>query len=159
MELLKFTSLIVFCLLLPVALAAEAVDVEHIGYGDSTLEVNILIKNTGDTALSDIGIFDNGVEYKTVQLVIGPGMNFEETLYLDEGSHKIEVWSGDAYDFLEVNAIDIPPQPTETTIPIPPGQTEQDNTWVTILVIVIVVCIVFFVAFRRPELKLSSGKK
>ena len=133
---------VMLAIFLPAAVALNAaIDVQLIGYGKNYQEVHISIKNTGEAMISDITLYIDEEAYKTIEGVSGPGITFEEVLFLEEGMHLIEARSPEgAYDSLGVTVSEgKAEQPHAVTEePGPPDWIMENLLWIVLVVAVLV---------------------
>jgi hypothetical protein len=101
---LSIFGFILFTLLISIVSAQEAsISIENIGFERTAQNPRISIYNTGEALISDVTIYVDGREIKTIQGLTSPGKGFITTLSLDPGEHLINVETAEgAFDSMEI---------------------------------------------------------
>lgn len=151
----KFIPFGFFLLFYSVVFAQNTqISLTHTGYGETLRDAVFSIRNTGDTALTNITISVDGQPYTTIKGVIGPEKAFMKTLHLEPGQHLIEISTPEkAYDSLRLNISGIVEKPVVKT-----GETKsflQENMmYIGAVILVVIFVIVLWFFTKKPKLDL-----
>ena len=125
----------------------------YVGYGETIKEVFFTIHNSGDIKITNVSVFVDGIEYRTIEAILLPKEGLQTFLYLDPGEHLIEVKTLEgAYDFLNINipsALEKPYFPPEKTF------LERNRMLLGIAILVVIFVIIAWLIKEKPRLKLK----
>jgi len=148
--------IIVFLLLLPIVQAKAEISVEQVGYGKNNNEVYFNIFNTGDVLLNDVAVWVDGT-VRSVGGKISPGKGFELFLFLQSGSHFIEVNSSEgAYDSLNISIASFKERPKPPEIEEKKTSFLEENKLLIVSILIVLIIVILFLLSKKPKLKLLS---
>jgi hypothetical protein len=152
----KIVGLLIFFLAVFSILQAKRIEIkiEHTGYGKNIKEVYFSVYNTGDTILTDIEMWVDGIKREVAGGTLSPGNGFEKKLYLEFGDHFIEVKTPEgAYDSINITIPFIrEKRPMIEGSQKKPSFIEENRLLLSILLLTLLTVIVF-ILFKKPKLK------
>jgi hypothetical protein len=154
----KVACLLVLFIIFPTVYSETVgIKIEHTGYGKTTKEVYFSVYNTGDTKLTDIEIWVDGVKREVAGGTLSPGNGFEKKLYLEFGDHFVEVKTPEgAYDSLNITIPSILEKRPVVEEPQKKVSFIEKNRILLSVLLLTVLAITVFLLLKKPKLKLES---
>jgi hypothetical protein len=143
-------------LLYPLNAQRIGISIEHFGFGKTLQEARFSIYNVGETVISNVTIFVDGIEKKTIEGLTSPGNGFATTLYnLDPGSHLIEIKTPEgASDSVDIDIPSVGETPT-TTILEKSSDNQNNIIWVVVISLIVIAVIIIWLLTNRKYLEFS----
>jgi len=145
---------ILLVILIDPVFAQEAeVIINHIGFGENVREAYFTIHNSGEIFITDISLYVDGKNQRTIEATLPPKQGLQTTIYLDPGEHLIEVRTPEgAYDSLEITI-----SATEEKTTIQPEEKlislEENKMWIGTITLLVILVIGTWLLTKKPELK------
>ena len=152
----KLLGLTFFLFFLSIVSAQRiGISIENYGFGKTSQEARFSIYNIGETVISNVTIFVDGREYKTIEGLSSPGNGFVTTLYLDPGDHSVEVRTPEgAYDNVSVKIFSVKETPT-TTIQEQSSYIENNIMWIVVIFLIVISVIIIWLLTNRKYSEFS----
>jgi hypothetical protein len=154
----RIVWLLVFFILFSTVQAERIeIKIEHTGYGKTNKEVYFSIYNTGDTRLTDIEIWVDGIKREVAGGTLSPGNGFEKKLYLEFGDHFVEVKTPEgAYDSLNITIPSILEKRPVVEEPQKKVSFIEKNRILLSVLLLVLSAITVFLLLKKPKMKLES---